>query len=212
MPKSATRQLWEAQHTWSSSTPICKDDLLRQPKCCRCEASFKPHKTASCLEVQLCCKRVRFVARTHSSYPQPKIGSAAYMRLVNQHTDWRGLVSSEMKVLTSKSQEWEGGRRRKEGGPSNAEAIQELANAVLQNSRMSVKLRTALLSALLGTQHIRSVTALARACACDRTTIWRHWKQSVGPVDPKEILESIHLLRLWPQASPRPRVRARIES
>jgi hypothetical protein len=75
-------------------------------------------------------------------------------------------------------------------------ATQGFVNALNENVGISAKLKTALLVALLGEKDVKSVGALATACECDRTTLWRHWRQGIGErADPKMVLDFILLLR-----------------
>jgi hypothetical protein len=77
-----------------------------------------------------------------------------------------------------------------------AHVSSRMAAALHENPSISAKLKTALLVAVLGQTDIRSVGALARACDCDRSTLWRHWKQGIGSTDPKYVLDFVHLLRI----------------
>jgi hypothetical protein len=94
--------------------------------------------------------------------------------------------------------------RKKLGGESDPRPNQQLlpqitsrlVSALEENKAISSKLRTALLIAVLGKVDVRTVGALARACSCDRTTLWRHWKQGIGAADPKYVLDFIHLMRM----------------
>jgi hypothetical protein len=78
-----------------------------------------------------------------------------------------------------------------------------LIEAINANARVTPKLRTAMLSAMLGETEISSITQLARACQCDRTTLWRHWREAFpAKPNPKDVLNYIRLLRSLASGKP----------
>ncbi|HEX7091179.1 MAG TPA: hypothetical protein VF192_13645 [Longimicrobiales bacterium] len=62
--------------------------------------------------------------------------------------------------------------------------LRQMASAVEKAEHLPPKLRFALSHAFRSERPVRSVIELAAAVGCDRRTLWRHWRDGLGPDHP----------------------------
>jgi hypothetical protein len=75
--------------------------------------------------------------------------------------------------------------------------LDSIVASLQHNDSIPIRLRTALVAALIGPQPITTMNELAEACRCNRTTLWRNWKVSIGStIGPKDVLKVLYALRL----------------